>query len=1049
MKIQLIDSVLSSSIWQLLYEIDSVFEQLLPLSKQLEAVSEILIEVLNVDSVWFLTIDPLTSTACGIVRTPLSIAPDARVYIADESPPIENGWPATLLKQVMIRKDPLFLQPNIIKDSKIDADLADALFGTFNVTPLAIMPLVVDDIVLGALIIGNRNRSPVPLSEDVRNLLVYLGKPLAKNLHIIYLKERSKRHTITLTTLNHIAQTITSSLDIDDVIQRTMAGINAILDVEAGSLILLNEENDELYFKVTLRGENRQVTSYRLKRGEGIAGWVMEHNKPAVVDDVTTDKRFSSKIDKAIGFRTKSVLCVPLVIQGKPIGVMEVLNKRSGRFDDDDKTLLISMVASLSIALKNATLYVDAQRRAQTHEIISQITAAINAGHGLSETARIIFDQSKRLFDFNHISISLLDDSKEKVRQWVFGEYGSIEQMKQIALPNSALAQIIKMGQGYVEADISKPKSRNKIYPDDEILLLDNIKAKATVPLTTRSKPYGHLSLGSRKVGAYGLRELELLEQLAPQIAVAIEKALLIDAMERRTTELQLLNRFGEMLVSTTNVSLIFDTALNMIPRLVPGDVQGLVIASDEGTYVGVAVPFDFCKTDETIRNMIQTFLEVSEDNLPVDHIISKSIAGNMPVPNDWTPTSVLSLPILTRRGTQGIIYVASGKEETFNDNLLHIFSLIVSQISAAVENAHLFQQVEQERARLAAILASSTDAVLVVNRNGRIVLDNPAAWAVIGTKESKVGRLLVDSTHLVALINLFESAMQGGKPTGEIALEDGRTFFANLSPVSVGETGVIGWVATMQDVSHFKELNQLKNDFVNTVSHDLRSPLSTILMATNLIGDAGELNNEQWSLLNVIDSRVKSMSHLIDNLLDVGKIEAGIDMEMEACDLTAMIEEVTTALLPQAIVKNIKVVNIVDQELPSVMGNTIRLRQVIHNLMSNAIKYTLNEGTVTVKAYLHDDNEIRLQVVDTGIGIPASDRPHVFEKFYRVRGSHALTIKGTGLGLAIVKSIVEKHQGRVWLESVVGEGSTFTLALPVYQEAPIFPEVLNFREDE
>jgi two-component system NtrC family sensor kinase len=797
---------------------------------------------------------------------------------------------------------------------------------------------------------------------------------------------------------------------------------------------LLDEENDELYFKVTLRGENKQVTSYRLGRGEGLAGWVIDHNRPIIVDNVNLDPRFSPKIDHAIGFKTKSVLCVPLVIQGKPIGALEVLNKRVGRFNDDDKNLLISMVASLAIALKNAMLYIDAQKRAQIHEMISQMTAAISAGRGLSETARIIFEQAKRLFDFNHLSVSLLDDSKEKVRQWIFGEYGCIEQMKQLSLQDSALAQIIKVGQGYVEFDISKPKSRDKIYPDDEILLIDNIKAKATVPLATRNKPYGHLSLGSRQAGAYGLHELELLEQLAPQIAVAIEKALLIDAMERRTTELQLLNRFGEMLVSTTNVSLIFDTTLNMLPRLVPGDVQGVVIASEEGTYVGAAVPFDFCRTEETIRNMIHTFLEVSEDKLPIDQIISKSIAGNMPVPADWSPVSVLSLPILTRRGIQGIIYVASGKEETFNDNLLHIFSLIVSQISAAVENAHLFQQVEQERARLAAILASSTDAVLVVNRNGLIVLDNPAAWDVIGAKESQVGRLLAESTNVVALIALFETAMQGGKPTGEIILTDGRTFFANLSPVAVGQTGVIGWVATMQDVSHFKELNQLKNDFVNTVSHDLRSPLSTILMATGLISDAGEMSNEQRGLLNVIESRVKSMSQLIDNLLDVGKIEAGIDMEMEFCDLTAIIEDVALALAPQAAVKNIEMVNILAQNLPDIVGNSLRLRQVIYNLMSNAIKYTLNEGTVTIKAYCQDENEIRIQVIDNGIGIPASDLPHIFEKFYRVRGSHALTIKGTGLGLAIVKGIIEKHQGRIWLESVVGEGSTFTIALPIQQ---------------
>jgi PAS domain S-box-containing protein len=471
-----------------------------------------------------------------------------------------------------------------------------------------------------------------------------------------------------------------------------------------------------------------------------------------------------------------------------------------------------------------------------------------------------------------------------------------------------------------------------------------------------------------------------------------------------------------------------------MLPRLLRADVQGVVIASEDRIYVGAAVPFDFHKTDVTIDDILQTFFEVSRDQFLTGRIVVKTIAGNMPVAADWRPENLLSLPILTRRGAQGIIYIASGKDKAFNDNLLHIFSLVVSQISTVVENAQLFQQIEQERARLAAILASSTDAVLVVDRSGRIVLDNPAAWDVIGVQESQSGHKLAESTQVTDLVELFTNAMHGGKPTVEILLEDGRTFFANLSPVSAGEAGVIGWIATMQDVSHFKELNELKNDFVNTVSHDLRSPLSMVLMAANTMADLGQVNPDQQRLLDLIISRVEGMGQLIDDLLDVGKIEAGIDMEMDLCNLGLMLEDTTAALLPQAAAKDIRLEIELNSDLPLIMANEIRLRQVVHNLMSNALKYTFEQGRVTIKAYPHHDNEVRIQFIDTGIGIPAGDQPHVFEKFYRVRGDHALKIKGSGLGLAIAKGIVEKHHGRIWLESVFGEGSTFTVALPIRQ---------------
>ena len=1041
MKTQLTNLKLPTSVWQSLHKIDNLLGRPLPWSARLEEINNILLETLEVDAIWLLTIKPLPATACGIICTPLAVAPNAQVCLVDKAPPVEDNWPGhnSLLGRVIASKKPHFVQPypptpNIHANGQTDSDLGDVFFGAFNAIPAAIVPLVNADKPVGALIVGSHDLAKVPLPEEAQNLLVYLGEHLGSALQNAYLVERSRRHTNALMTLNQIAHAITSSMDIDEVLRRTMAGINDILEVEAGSILLLDEEANELYFKITLRGENKQVTSFRLKRDEGIAGWVVINNQPTISNNAQSDKRFFRSIDQAIGFKTHTVLCVPLVVKGKAMGVVEVINKRSGPFDNDDMELLVSMAASVGIALENASLYDDAQERAYHKEIINQVIAAVNSGHGLSETAKIIFEQFRRLLSFDHMSVSLLDNTKQNIRQWTFSEYGSIEQTKTaIPLKGSALAQLIKNNQGCIDDDISK-KAITGTYSDDAILLEDGIKSKISVPLTTQKGPYGSLNLGRRLPNAYGPHDLDLLAQLISQVAVAIEKARLIDVMEQRTAELQMLNHFGEMLVSTTDLNLILDTTLSMLPRLLPGDVQGMIVAGEEGCYLGVAVPFGFNKTDEIIKNIFETFTEMNEGEVSEELILSKSIAGNMPVPADWKPASILSLPIITRRGLLGLIYMASGKEEHLSDDLLRIFSLIVSQISAAVENALLFRQVEQERARLAAILVSSTDAVLVVNRTGRIVLDNPAAWEVMGVETSQSNKPLTESTRNEILIHLFESAMQGGRPTGEIRLMDGRTFYANLSPVSAGEAGVIGWVATMQDVSHFKELNELKNDFVNAVSHDLRSPLSGIMIAAHLLPEVGPVSDQQQELLHTVEDRVRSMGALIDDLLDVGKIEAGIDIEMEPCPLTPIINETVNSFMPQANDKSIQLITQLDQELPLIMANMTRLRQVMNNLVGNAIKYTPNEGHVTVKAF-QQDGEIRVQVIDTGLGIPAADQPHIFEKFYRVRGDHVANIKGTGLGLALVKSIIEKHQGRIWLESVFGEGSTFTVALPIYTE--------------
>ena len=1036
MKTHLTDLNLPTSVWQALHRVDNLLGQTLSWPQRLEEINGILIDELKVDAIWLLTITPLPTTACGSMCTPLTVAPDAKVHIVDKAPPVDDDWPTpdSLLGQVMVSREPRFIEPKGALPSETDSDLGDVFFGAFNAIPSAVVPLVAEGSTIGALIVGSYNLDKIPPPGEAQNLLCYLGEHVGMSLRNAHLVEYSRRQTNALQTLNLIAHTITSSLDIDKVIHRTMAGINALLNVEAGSLLLVDEEQQDLYFKITLRGENRQITSFRLQLDEGLAGWVVTHNHPVISNNPRWDQRFSKKIDNAIGFQTKTVLCVPLTVHGKAIGALEVLNKTTGEFDEADQELLVSMSSSLGIALENANLYQAMQERAKRSEMISQITTTVNAGRGLAEIGKLIFEQLTSVIPFDHISLSLLDDSKRNIRQWLLTEHGALAYSKSlIPLADSALAQIVENEQAQIYDDISRLIPP---YPDDQALLDDDIKSKIAIPLITKMRPYGSFNLGRRQPDAYRLSDLHLLEQVISQIAVAVEKSRVIDAITQHNTELKGLTHFSEMLASTIDLGLIVDTALSMIPRLLPGDVQGLIIAGEQGNYLGVAVPFDFDQTERVITDIQNTFLEINEGQLPTELIYSKNLAGNMPVPADWQPVTVLHLPIITRLGTLGIIYVASGENETLSDEMWHTFSLIASQISAAVENARLFRQVEQGRARLEAILASSTDAILVVNRNGQIVLDNPTAWEVMGVEESQSDRMLSEITNNQTLIDLFERAMQGGQPTGEIPLSDGRTFFANLSPVSANDLEVIGSVATMQDVSHFKELNQLKTDFVNSVSHDLRSPLSGILIAVHLMSQMGEVNDIQSELLETIEGRVSVMSRLIDDLLDVSKIEAGIDMDLEPRALSTITREVTTSLIPLARDKSIHLLQEFPETPITALVNATRIRQVIHNLVANAIKYTPDGGQVTVKVF-EQDNETRIQVIDTGVGIPASDQPHIFEKFYRVRGDHVEGIKGTGLGLAIAQGIIEKHHGRIWLESVFGEGSTFTVALPTYEEVP------------
>jgi PAS domain S-box-containing protein len=382
-------------------------------------------------------------------------------------------------------------------------------------------------------------------------------------------------------------------------------------------------------------------------------------------------------------------------------------------------------------------------------------------------------------------------------------------------------------------------------------------------------------------------------QQLLQYIGVHLGHLLRLYYLEgHHAAQLRALNRLSEILLTTTDVNIIIRQITQNLPRLLPGDVHGILIHVENGTHLGLSLPLDFGQSDAIQKHLIQTLGDLRNSNR-ISLTSTQTIFKEMPVDPAWQPKDTRSLPILHRKDVIGLLYVATGIPNQYHDEFLRLASLVVSQISSVVANAQLFDQVARERARLAAILTSSTDALLVIDCHRQIVLDNPAALDVLGAVKSRRGHLLHEVTSNQALIELFEQALSRDTTTGEVLLPDGRTFFANLSPVRTDEGEAIGWIATMQDISHFKEVNELKNEFVSTVSHDLRSPLSGILIATRLINQSAYITEEQQELLQLIERRVRGMSTLIDDLLDIGHIEAGIDLELVDCNLETIVVEV------------------------------------------------------------------------------------------------------------------------------------------------------------
>ncbi|MBN1976808.1 MAG: HAMP domain-containing protein [Anaerolineae bacterium] len=399
----------------------------------------------------------------------------------------------------------------------------------------------------------------------------------------------------------------------------------------------------------------------------------------------------------------------------------------------------------------------------------------------------------------------------------------------------------------------------------------------------------------------------------------------------------------------------------------------------------------------------------------------------------DGSIKSVIALPVRTKAQVPAVMWVGYGEVRQFEPSEIDLLSTLASQTAVLVENARLFQSAEGGRRRLAAILASTTDAVLVTDRDDCLLLANPAAERAFGIEAERViGQKIAETALESVLERIFGGPLSDSEALNEeVPLPDGRTLYASVSMILSSDGERIGRVAVMRDITHFKELDELKSDFVATVSHDLRAPLTFMRGYTTMLPMVGSLTEKQSEYVDKILQGVGQMSELIDDLLDLGRVEAGVGLERKPCHLGAILIEAVDGMRARAITKGLAVRLEPPEGTAVVSGDAALLRQMVANLVDNAIKYTPSDGVVTVSLSVHD-KQAAIRVTDTGIGIAPDDQVRLFEKFYRIKRRDTADIPGTGLGLAIVKSIVERHGGRVWVESELNTGSTFHVLLPL-----------------
>ena len=355
-------------------------------------------------------------------------------------------------------------------------------------------------------------------------------------------------------------------------------------------------------------------------------------------------------------------------------------------------------------------------------------------------------------------------------------------------------------------------------------------------------------------------------------------------------------------------------------------------------------------------------------------------------------------------------------------------------------ERRRTLADLHGERSRTKTILNSLANGILVTNTEGNVTLSNPAAVRLLGLEAAHdPGQPLTDWISDAALLEqvkrVTEAVPDEGRLIVEIRHKEGAWLRARSTPVLDESEAIVGVVTVFTNITDLKLLDDLKSEFVAKVSHELRSPLSSIdqQMAV-VLGDLVDgVTDEQRARLSRVQGRTRGLIQLVSDMLDLSRIESGLTAGVpQQVDLAEMLRGVIEMLNVQAEAKGqVLTLELPEAELPRVRAEAVSLESVFVNLATNAITYTPERGAVTIAA-APAVGGVTVTVQDNGIGIEDKHLPHLFERFYRVKSEKTRYTVGTGLGLAIVKRIVDELGGRIEVQSVVDQGTSFTVFLPV-----------------
>jgi len=498
--------------------------------------------------------------------------------------------------------------------------------------------------------------------------------------------------------------------------------------------------------------------------------------------------------------------------------------------------------------------------------------------------------------------------------------------------------------------------------------------------------------------------------------------------LQQRVDELVTLARLGQTITAQLDTDKLLTAIVEAAVELTGAEEGSLLLIEPQSGELYIRASKNFQE------DFVRTF------RLPIQDTLAGSVltSAKPVVIDEGTPQkiktaylvhSLIYVPLLLKSQVIGVLGVDNRNNRLlFQKHDVDLLATLAEYAVIALLNTTLYTETRAERNKLETILRRIQDGVLVVDKDRRILMINQAAELALGTD----GSVLVGTPALEVIpqpeVHTLLQAHTGSLSTRtEFTTNDNRVFSAQFSAIPE-----VGAAITFHDITSLRKLDRMKNEFVGTVSHDLRSPLTAILGYAELVERAGPVNELQSEFIRRVESSVNNISSLVDDLVNLGRIQTGLDPGDEVFQLMDLVQQTADSFMKALANRDNHLDILRDQDFPAFYGNPLQIRRLLVNILDNSIKYSPPGGKITINSKI-EQNQIILQFTDEGVGIPPRDLPYIFDKFFR-GSNNSPDQAGTGLGLAIVKSVTEAHGGRVWVESVVDRGTTLTVVLPIQQ---------------